>query len=203
MLAAEPTRRYRMVVRAEKKEQTRQAIIEAMKQAIKAQPYSAIKVAEVAAAAGVSAQTLHQRFGSKEALFLEAIGQLGPEMLALRGNPTPGDVQAIVAGLVGQYERYGDANWALLPLERDLPAVAAGRAQGRAGHRRWLEEVFAPGLPTTASSRGRAVDALYAATDVGTWKLLRRDLGLSRARTAGAIEVLVRGALATDSGSGG
>ena len=81
--------------------------------------------------------------------------------------------------------------------------MAAALAVGRAGHRGWLEEVFAPALPTTASSRGRVVDALYAATDVGTWKLLRRDLGLSRARTAGAIEVLVRGALAATSGSGG
>ena len=109
----------------------------------------------------------------------------------------------IVTGLVRQYERDGDANWALLPLERDLPAVAAALAVGRAGHRGWLEEVFAPALPTKASSRGRVVDALYAATDVGTWKLLRRDLGLSRARTAGAMEALVRGVLAADSGSGG
>lgn len=203
VVAAEPTRRYRMVARAEKQEQTRQRIIDAMKRAIEYEPYSAIKVAQVAATAGVSAQTLHHHFGSKEALFLEAMGQLGPEMLALRGHPTPGDVTGIVTGLVRQYERAGDANWALLPLERDLPTVAAALAVGRAGHRGWLEEVFAPALPAKAASRARVVDALYAATDVGTWKLLRRDLGLSRARTAGAMEALVRGVLAADSGSGG
>ena len=203
-MTIEPARRrYRMVARAEKQEQTRQSIVEAMKKAIDTQPYSAIRVAEVAAKGGRVGQTLHHHFGSKEALFLEAMAQLGPEVLAFRGRPAPGDVTGIVAGLVRQYERYGDANWALLPLERDLPAVAAALAAGRAGHRGWLEDVFAPALPTKASSRRGVVDALYAATDVGTWKLLRRDLGLSRARTAGAMEALVRGVLAADSGSGG
>jgi hypothetical protein len=40
------------------------------------------------------------------------------------------------------------------------------------------------------------VDALYVATDVGTRKLLRRDLGLSRTRASAVVESLARGALA-------
>jgi len=45
------------------------------------------------------------------------------------------------------------------------------------------------------------LDALYAATDVGTWKLLRRDLGLSKPRTAAAMQALIRGALRDPTGT--
>ena len=43
--------------------------------------------------------------------------------------------------------------------------------------------VFADRLPQAPPERRRALAALHAATDVYTWKLLRRDLGLGR-RTA-------------------
>ena len=48
-------------------------------------------------------------------------------------------------------------------------------------HQAWLERIFSSRLPKTPESRRRAIDALHAATDVYTWKLLRRDLRLSRA----------------------
>ena len=44
--------------------------------------------------------------------------------------------------------------------------------------RRWLVAMFGDRLPTTPAARRRAVHALHAATDVYTWKLLRRDLHL-------------------------
>lgn len=158
--------------------------------------YPSIRIAAVAAVAGVSSQTVHTHFASKEALFLTAIGEIGQEVLELRSGTPPGDVAAIARELVAEYERYGDINWGLLPLERDSPAVAAALKGGRAGHRAWLAASFAGLLPLDPRRRRQALDALYAATDVGTWKLLRRDLGLSPARTRAAIETLVRGALA-------
>ena len=39
------------------------------------------------------------------------------------------------------------------------------------------------------------INALHAATDVYTWKLLRRDLGLSRAETERTMVGLVNGVL--------
>ena len=42
------------------------------------------------------------------------------------------------------------------------------------------------------------VNALHAATDVYTWKLLRRDLGLARAETERTIVQLVEGVLGRD-----
>ncbi len=140
---------------------------------------------------------MHTHFESKEALLLSAIGELGQELIEARGESAPGDVVAIARGLVAEYERYGDVNWALLPLERDSPAVAAALQVGRTGHRAWLEASFAPVLPVHPTSRQHVLDGLYAATDVGTWKLLRRDLGLPPARTRAVMESLIRGALAT------
>lgn len=188
-------RPYRMVARAEQVEQTRRAILDAMKAALRTSPYPDIRVADVAAAAGVSAQTLHARFGTKDDLLLAAIAELGPEVLAMRGDPEPGDVAAIVHGIVRVYEATGDLNWSLLPLEADSAAIATVLAIGRGGHRQWIEDAFAPLLPSAVAARRRVVDALYVATDVGTWKLLRRDLGLSRPRATSVIEALVRGAL--------
>ena len=189
-------RPYRMVARAEQVERTRRAILDAMKAALRSSPYPDIRVADVAAAAEVSAQTVHAHFRTKDDLLLAAIVELGPEVLAMRGDPAPGDVTAIVRGIVRVYETTGDLNWSLLPLEADSPAIAAVLAMGRDGHRAWLEDAFAPLLPAAAAARRQLVDALYVATDVGTWKLLRRDLGLSRTRASAVVESLARGALA-------
>lgn len=189
-----------MVARAEKREQTRRRIVAAMKEAVMTMAYPSIRVADVAASARVSSQTVHQHFESKERLFMAAIEELGQEILAARSGTAPRDVAAVVRELVEEYERYGDVNWSLLLLEQESEAVAAALRIGRAGHRAWLEESFAPSLPTAPRRRREALDGLYAATDVGTWKLLRRDLALSRARTRSAMELLVRGILPDDTG---
>lgn len=59
----------------------------------------------------------------------------------------------------------------------------------------WLVATLGRYLPAEPEQRAVVVDALDAATDVGTWKLLRRDLRLSEPRTAAAMETLIRGAL--------
>lgn len=189
-----------MVARAQRREDTRRRIVTAMKEALMATAYPSIRVADVAAAAGVSAQTVHQHFASKERLFLAAVEEIGAELLAGRAATGSGDVGAVVAALVDEYERYGDVNWSLLLLERTSEPVAQALALGRAGHRAWLEERFEALLPDGDRDRREALDALYAASDVGTWKLLRRDLGLSQRRTRSALEALVRGVLRDDAG---
>lgn len=55
--------------------------------------------------------------------------------------------------------------------------------------------MFDDRLPTTPAVRQRAIRALHAATDVYTWKLLRRDLGLSRTETEKTMADLVVGVL--------
>jgi hypothetical protein len=96
-----------------------------------------------------------------------------------------------------QYEALGDANVRLAAVAERIPELARAVEFGRAHHTDWLETTFADSLPDDARARRRMVAALYAVTDVGTWKLLRRDLGHSRAETAAVLRFLLRAVLGT------
>jgi hypothetical protein len=113
----------------------------------------------------------------------------------LRTSAVPGDLRGAVRIVVEQYERSGDSNvrWAM-SAER-LGSLASRIDEARAYHQRWLAWVFADDLPSEAAARRRAVNALHAATDVYTWKLLRRDLRLSRRETENTMAGLVSGVL--------
>jgi hypothetical protein len=73
--------------------------------------------------------------------------------------------------------------------------VSEALETGRAAHRAWLEAIFGARLPDHAATRRRSLHALHAATDVYSWKLLRRDLGVSRSEAERTIVQLVEGIL--------
>jgi hypothetical protein len=58
-----------------------------------------------------------------------------------------------------------------------------------------VQDTVAPLLPAGGAAE-EVVDLLVVATDVCAWKLLRRDRGLSAARTRARLESLVRAVLA-------
>jgi hypothetical protein len=90
-------------------------------------------------------------------------------------------VPAAVRVLLDHYEEYGDRVLRLLALEDRSPAAAAVVAEGRLLHRAWCERILAPALAGLGDEpRARRLAELVAVTDVYTWKLLRRDAGLSR-----------------------
>ena len=89
----------------------------------------------------------------------------------------------MVALAVEQYEASGDGNVRLAMLDDRIPAVKAALDFGRTTHQAWLADVFADRLPSGAAERKRVLSQLHAATDVYTWKLLRRDFGMSRRAT--------------------
>ena len=99
-----------------------------------------------------------------------------------------------VRALVGDYERIGDANFRWAASER-LEILSDLLDDARRGHQEWLVAMFGERLPSTPAVRRRAVHALHAATDVYSWKLLRRDLGLSRTETEKTMSDLVAGVL--------
>jgi hypothetical protein len=74
----------------------------------------------------------------------------------------------------------------MLAQEERIPALRPLAARGRAEHREWVARMFAP---------GDRLDVAVVATDVYTWKLLRRDRGLSRRATAAAMRALLSAAL--------
>ncbi|UOY02479.1 TetR/AcrR family transcriptional regulator [Blastococcus sp. PRF04-17] len=193
----EAPRSYRMTARAATVGRTRERILAVARDRFFSAPYDEVRLAEVAAAAGVSEQTLLNHFSSKEGLLLAVVEFVAPEIEALRGPVAPGDVDAAVRALMRQYEALGDANVRLAAVAERIPELAAGVEFGRRHHTAWLEATFADSLPDDPRARRRTVAALYAVTDVGTWKLLRRDLGHSRAETAAVLRLLLRAALET------
>jgi hypothetical protein len=50
----------------------------------------------------------------------------------------------------------------------------------RASHQRWLATMFGDRLPDEPAARERAIQSLHVVTDAYAWRLLRRDLGVSR-----------------------
>lgn len=184
---------YRMGARARGMEETRGRILEAAHRLWLELAYDEVTLERVAERAAVSKQTVLRLFGSKDRLAFAVADWQRPREEAAR-DASPGDVQAAIARLVDRYEQMGDANVRVLNLERRVPAVRHLLVQARESHRQWIERVFAPFLPgRRGAARRRRVLALYAATDVTLWKLLRRDLELSSAQTEAVILDLVRG----------
>lgn len=193
MAASVPT--SRMQARADAVEATRARLMQAGLDAFEAHAYDEVTIAAVARAAGVSHQTLLNHFGSKEGLYLALVESVGGRIAQLRATAVAGDVDSIVGALMDQYEEFGDGNARAATLNERMPAVAAMLDEARAYHQRWLAEMFADRLPASGAARREALAALHAATDVFTWRLLRRDLGLSRRATADTITRLLAAGL--------
>jgi AcrR family transcriptional regulator len=184
-------RSYTMTTRAESAERTRTGILEAAFELSNTIPISAISLENVAAQAGVSVQTVLRRFGSKAGLFEEALAYANAAVVDERRAPV-GDVDAALRIVVDHYELRGGSSLLLLAQEESDDQVRRVTDLGKATHRRWVEDVFAPYLTGDEA----LVDLLVVATDVYTWKLLRRDRGLSRHQTQHRMRQLVTGILA-------
>jgi AcrR family transcriptional regulator len=184
-----------MAARADAAAQTHARVLAAARERFLAAPYDEVTLAGVASDAGVSTQTVLNRFGTKEQLFLAFAAEFIPELEALRATVRRGDARSVVSVVLRQYELMGDLNLRALALEDRLPALAEVSRIGRRNHRAWLEDTFAGRLPEGRSHRRTTLNALYAATDVYVWKLLRRDLRASLAETSRVMERLVLGAL--------
>lgn len=192
----EGSRRYEQVARAEAAEATARRITDAFLARLMREWFDEITLDRVAADAGVAVQTVVRRFGGKQGLLESAVHVLAAQINARRGTPT-GDVAAIVAHVVLDYEQIGDAVIRLLALEARHPIIAKVLEFGRSEHRAWVTAAFAEPLAQLAGSpRRRALDALVIATGVYTWKLLRREMGRSVAAAQDIMRVLVAGTLA-------
>lgn len=193
-----PKRVYRMGARARSVEATRERVLEAAHELWLELPYDDVTLDQVARRAAVSKQTVLRLFASKDRLAFAVVDWQRPREEAAR-EVSPGDVKAAIAHLVDRYEKMGDANVRLLDLERRAPPVRYLLSQARDSHRQWIERVFAPFLSGyRGAARRRRVMAFYAATDVTSWKLLRRDFELSRADTETVTLDLVRGLIGAD-----
>lgn len=176
---------------------TRERIAQSALALLMARPYEDVTLADIASGAGVSHQTVLNHYASKEGAALAAIELVRAETEILRTSVRVGDPRHAVEVLVAQYERFGDLNVSWATSADRLGGLAVVLDHARAAHRNWLEEVFSASLPATPAARRRSVNALHVATDVFTWKLLRRDLHVSRPEVVHTMTALVLGVLHT------
>ena len=181
------TRPYRQTARAAAREETRRRIVDAAYRAFVSHWYDEVTLSGIAAEAGVSQQTVINHFGTKEALVAQAIERFSEGIQSRRDEPPAGDVEAFVRATVEDYELTGDTVIRALAVEPRFPTLAPHLARGRAKHREWCE--------TKLGATGAKLPLVVVATDVYTWKLLRRDQGLSKDETARAMLALVTAVL--------
>jgi AcrR family transcriptional regulator len=191
-------RQYTMSARADGVATTRQRIVAAARQLLLEEHYEDVTLASIARAAGTSHQTVLNHFESKEGVARAVAAELGAETTSLRATAKHGDAADVVRVLVDDYERMGDANVRWAVMSDRLGDLAEVLDEARAQHQAWLGSLFEDQLPRDARSRRPIVNALHAATDVYTWKLLRRDLHLSRSETEKTMTALVVGVLNGD-----
>lgn len=177
------TRPYVMTKRAAASEETRLRILDAMGELFLARPLSQITLAEVAARAGVTVQTVIRRFGDKDGLNAAAAARGLQRVAGARDAAPVGDLHGILKNLAEHYEASGRLALKMLAEEHDSPVMEEITGRGRAYHRKWCERIFAPSLEGLAGAeRDRRLAQIVAVCDVYTWKLLRLDSGLSRAQ---------------------
>jgi AcrR family transcriptional regulator len=181
-LSSSPQKRpYRMAARAAAAAATGERLLAAAWRHFATSPYEEVLLREIAAEAQVTAQTLHARFGSKEELFLAAYAWFGQQEISDRPATPTEDVQETITLLFDRYEAHGQAILRMLSQEERIPAVRQMTDAGRAYHRHWAEETFAPLLRgIRGENRERRLTAIVTATDLLVWKLLRLDMKLKR-----------------------
>jgi AcrR family transcriptional regulator len=175
------TRSYTMRARAASTAQTREQILNAVVALSEERLSVEIVLADVAARAGVSVQTVLRHFSSKDELFEQAQARQVARVRADRATPV-GDLEAAVETIVGFYDRLGAWSVRLQAQEHTDDLTRRTVVAGRRIHRDWVAEVFAPQL-AGCDDREELIDLLVVATDVLTWKILHRDIGLDRAST--------------------
>ena len=185
-------RPYRMCARAKATAATAERILDAAVEVFWELPTDQISLDEVAARAGVTVQTVIRRFGGRDSLFAAAAARESERVRQQRDEAVPGDVAGAARILIEHYEAVGDRVLKLLAEEVHVAGLRTIVEQGRALHRSWCGRVFAGAIdPLQGLKRERRRAQLVAICDVYTWKLLRRDAGLSRSQTELALVELL------------
>jgi len=186
------TRAYTMTARAAAAEQTRGRIVDAAIALAGERPFVDITLDAVAERAGVSVKTVLRQFGSRDGLLAASMDAAMAETEDERRTPV-GDPLAAVRIVVDHYERRGRTALLMLAQEGHDPVARAATDRGKAMHRTWVRDAFAPSTDDDA-----VLDLLVVATDVYTWKLLRLDRGHSRAVTQDRMHALVQALLSKE-----
>ena len=185
-------RQYRKSRRARAEEATGEAILDAALVAFGREPFDRVTLQNIADASGVTVQTVIRRFGSKEGLFQTLVERERPRILASRAVVEDAGLPAALDALLNHYEQDGDMVLNFIAQEHLFDHIDGVIDEGRRVHREWIERYCGDLLAgTTGAERRRLLHAAIVATDLSTWKLLRRDLGLQQAETGAVMEQIL------------
>lgn len=176
---AKKTRSYHKTARALAEEATGEAIMNSARDAFATGLFDRVTFRQIAAESGVTVQTVIRRFGTKEELFERLAEREGKRIIAEREVPADQGLPAALDALISHYERDGDMMINFIHQEHLFEPVRRIVARGRQVHREWVEKYCRDLLSGhAAQERDQILFAAIAATDLFTWKLLRRDHGL-------------------------
>jgi AcrR family transcriptional regulator len=188
-------RSYDNTRRAEAAAATRRLILEAGLDLSWEQLFIETTLDDIASRAGVSVKTVLRHFGSRDGLDA-AIEQFALEEIGEERAAPTGDVAAAVHGIFNHYEHRGDGILKMLGQELFDDTFRERMDLGRRLHREQIAELFAPQLAERPTADYEAlIDLLVVATDVYTWKLLRRDRRLDRPTAEERMRQLIAGIL--------
>jgi AcrR family transcriptional regulator len=186
-------RPYVMTARAAQAEATRARIRAAAVALYCNAPLEDFTLEAVAGRAETTVQTVLRAFGSKDELIYAALEDMAAGGVFLR-PAAPGDVKAAVSAFFDIYESVGDLVVQQLSEERRRPALKPTLDQGRENHRDGVKMVFAPQLERLhGAARAQLLTILVILTDVYVWKLLRRDMALSRPAAEATVRKMILG----------
>ncbi|HVS50459.1 MAG TPA: helix-turn-helix domain-containing protein [Candidatus Dormibacteraeota bacterium] len=189
---AATSRRYRMGRRAASATANGKSILASARRLFGELRYDQVSLDDVAAQAGVTERTVVRRFGSKELLFRAVGAERAASIRRTRDEVSAGDIAKAVKLLVATYEDWGDEVLHLLSQERGLAGVTNTVEAGRRYHAAWVERAFSPLLGNLPPAvRRRRIGQLVAVTDIYHWKVLRRDVGLSRVEVEASLRELI------------
>ena len=181
-------RRYTMAARAAKAEATKARIRVSAMELYCQRPIEDFTLEEVAGRARVAVRTVLRAYPSKDELVYAALDEMAAGGVYLKPT-SPGDIKAGVSAFFDIYETVGDLVLQRLSDERRRPGLKPSLDQGRENHRHGVKVIFAPQLEQRrGTARAELFNMLVVITDVYVWKLLRRDMALTRP----AAEAIVR-----------
>lgn len=190
------TRGYRMSARATSSAETRARILRAVIDAAQEKLTLEIRLDDIAQRAGTTVQTVLRHFGSRESLLDAAITAGAAEVAAERGVDA-GDIDTGFRLLLDHYEARGDFVARMVAQEQTDARIRSITEGGRRFHREWVAGLFADDLAGRPEpARTELLDLLVVATDLATWRLLRRDRGLDRETTEARMRALTAAVLA-------
>lgn len=177
-----------------KAEQTKLSIVNAFGKLWTQYPINDITLDMIAEKANVTKRTILRKFGSKEGLMTESLSYDPVGISAKRNQAKPGDIEDILKTLLSNYENIGDAAIRTIRLEPELEVARQIGVKGRKLHRDWCRLVFEPFLPDSQSPDFEIqLTSFISVTEIYLWKLMRKDLKLSKKKTFSVFKNMLEG----------